>query len=192
MLSFCVLLGTMLFNLNAQTLPVFTNLAQVAVAASQNSGLIAILKLKATVFACSTNCDVLLLADESGGGLLELDGLNEDFQPGDRVEIEGGKCLLRMSEAGVYVCVAPMLNIDGLHAARTIDGQYFLEAGRHPVRLDWFNQFGAFELSCVGIEVNSAAPPSATAPLTESNLLHAVSAECFQGFWNQLPNFRLL
>lgn len=176
----------------AQPLPAFTNLAQLTLATSQAGGLKGNVKLKATVFACSTNCGVLVLEDESGAALLELDGLAGEFQPGDRAEIEGGPCFIGPSDLGGYVCIAPTLDNDGLHSARTTNCESFFEAGRHPLRLDWFNQFAAFELSCTCVAADAPGQPSAKTPGAATNLMQVVRAECFQGNWKQLPNFQLL
>jgi signal transduction histidine kinase len=193
-LTFALLLGAMVSvpPVNAQTLPVFTNLAQLTLATGQTNGLTGNVKLNATVFACSTNSGVLALEDDSGACLLELDGLDCEFQPGDRVEIEGTPSFLGSSDIGVYACVAPTLDNDGLHPAQTTHCQCFFEVGRYPLRLDWFNQFYAFELSCSCVATNSQGQPSAQAPAQTTNLIHAVHAKCFQGFWKQLPNFQLL
>ncbi len=193
-LTSALLLGTLMSvsPVNAQSPPVFTNLAQITLATSQTNGLTGNVKLFATVFACSTNSGVLVLEDKSGAGVLEIDDLNGDFQPGDRVEIEGSPSFLGSSDIGVYVCVAPTLDDDGLHPARTTNCQCFFEAGRYPLRLDWFNQTAAFELDCSCVATNSQGQPSAQAPAQTANLIHAVHAECFQGFWKELPNFQLL
>ena len=176
----------------AQTLPVVTNLAQLTLATSQTNGLTADLKLEATVFAGSTNAGVLVLADASGAGLLEVDGLQGGFQPGDRVAIEGGPAFLGPGDIGVYVGAAPTLDNDGLHAARTTNRQCFFAAGRYPLRLDWFNHFATFELNCTGVADEAREPSPASAPVKTTNLLHPVCAACFQGCWTQLPDFQLL
>ena len=189
-----LLLGAMasVSPVNAQTLPVFTNLAQLTLATGRTNGLTGSIKLDATVFACSTNSGVLALEDESGAALLELDGLEREFQPGDRVEIEGSPSFLGTSDIGVRVCVAPTADNDGLHSMRATSCQRFFEAGRYPLRLDWFNQGAAFGLDCSCVAKYSQGRPSAQTPAITTNLIHAVRAACFQGFWKQVPNFQLL
>ena len=174
-----------------QTVPVFTNLAQVTLAEARTNGLTGKVKLNATVFACSTNSGVLVLADGSGVGLLELGGLKSEFEPGDRVEVEGDPGLIGAGDLGLVLCLAPTVDNDGLHSVRRISREGFFEAGRYPLRLDWFNQFAAFELgfSCVAVDSQSSPP---NAPADSVNLIHAIRAECFQGNWKQLPNFQFL
>ena len=193
-LSLALFLGAMVSvsAVNAQTLSVLTNLAQITLAASQKNGLIGSVKLNATVFACSTNSGVLVLKDDGGAGLLVLDGLKSEFQPGDRVEIEASRGFLEPSDVGVYVCAAPTLDNDGLHSAVTTNCECFFEAGRYPLRLDWFNQYSAFELSCSCVAGDAQGVSSAQAPGETTNFIHAVHAECYQGLWKQLPSFQLL
>ena len=174
--------------IHAQATQSITNLAQLAPALDHENYLVADIQLEATVFACSTNTGVLILRDASGAELLEMDSLDQEFQPGDRIRIEFSRCFIEPGDLGVYVSAAPLLNNDGLHAPRTMICQQSFQAGRYPVRLDWFNQFSAFmlEVSCVATN-----PDGQSFATSHTNLIHAVRAECFQGFWSRLPDFRL-
>ncbi|MGA2853263.1 MAG: hypothetical protein ABSE90_03900, partial [Verrucomicrobiota bacterium] len=192
MLTFALLLGAMasVSPVNAQTLPVFTNLAQLTLATGQTNGLTGNVKLKATVFACSTNSGVLVLEDENGAVFLECDGLQSEFQPGDLVEINAQQCYLNHGDLGSYVAAAPLVNNDGIHGSRTISGAKRLTAGRYPLRVDWFNQFNDAHL-----RVSCTQAPMVKSPLTEpqsQKLIHIANVECFEGYWFWLPNFQLL
>jgi signal transduction histidine kinase len=194
MLSLALIVGAVesASLLHAQTSAAITNLAQLTQAMSREHQMVADIRLEATVFACETNSGVMILQDSSGAELLELDGLKAEFRSGDRVRIESGSCFLSSSDLGIYISAAPLLNNDGLHSARTISRERFFEAGRYPLRLDWFNQFSAFMLEVSCVATNSEGQSLAGAPAETTNLIHAVRAECYQGFWSRLPNFQLL
>ncbi len=174
---------------NAQVTLTITNLAQVTSLLARQDHLVANLRIEATVFASSTDSGVLILQDASGVESVELEGLKTNFDCGDLIRIEGDPCFLKADGFGVYLSKAPVINNDGLHAPRTVGHEMFFEAGRYPVTVDWFNQFSAFvlEVSCVATN-----PGETLSGAGNTNLLHAISAECFQGFWTSLPNFELL
>ena len=144
---FCILLALVLSvmaygpPLHAQTDPVITNLAQLTQALGRENPIVRDIKLDATVFACNTNSGALVVQDESGAELLEMDGLGQVLQPGDKIRVQFSRCFFRHSDVGIYVSAAPTLDNDGVHGLRTCSGEYRLEAGRFPLRVDWFNQY---------------------------------------------------
>ena len=175
----------------AQTRDSITNIAQLTQTLNHSGKqLIANLELDATVFACDTNTGALILQDASGVELLEMDDLKDDLQPGDVIHIDAKPGLVSAGQFGIFVTARPLLDNDGVHGPQTVNRTHYFEAGRHPLRLDWFNQrLGSdLEVSCAAISESQ----SSTTTNLETNLLHAVRAECFQGPWSKLPNFRML
>ncbi len=192
--TFALVLGTIATaaHVHAQSTPTITGLAQLPQALSRETHLVADIQLEATVFACDTNTGVLILQDANGTALLEMDSLEHEFHPGDKIQIESSRCFIQPGDVGVYVSAAPLLNNDGLHSARTVSGTHFFKAGRYPLRLDWFNQFSAFELAISCVATNSEGQSFGAAPVAKANLIRPVRAEYFHGFWSRLPNFQLL
>ncbi len=175
----------------AQTRDSITNLAQLTQILNRGGKpLIANLKLDTTVFACDTNTGALILQDSSGVELLEMDDFNDDLQPGDVIHIDAKPGLMSLGQFGIFVTACPLLDNDGVHGPQTVNRTHYFEAGRHSLRLDWFNQrLGSdLEVSCAAVSESK----SSTATNLDTNLLHPVSAECFQGSWSKLPNFRML
>jgi signal transduction histidine kinase len=168
-----------------------TNLAQLTQVMSPGQQVVADLHLDATVFACDTNSGTLVLEDGTGAEILELDGLKTEFAIGDRVQIDKKSSLLSPSDVGIYVSAAPTLNNDGLHSARTVSQEFSFEAGRYPLRVDWYNRLSVLELGVSCVATNPGRP-ELTALTKNANLLKAVRAECFIGAWTMLPNFELL
>ena len=175
----------------AQTRTTITNIAQLTQALSREKQLVANLELDATVFACNTNTGALILRDSSGAEFLEMDEVQDNLHPGDVIHIDAKPGLLSLGELGIFVTACPLLDDDGVHGPQTTSRTRYFEAGRHPLRLDWFNQrLGSdLEVSCAA-SASETKPSPTTNP--ETNLLHAVRAECFQGSWSKLPNFRML
>lgn len=178
--------------LDAQTDPVITNLAQLTPALGRENPIVRDIKLDATVFACNTNSGALVVQDESGAELLEMDGLGEVLQPGDKIRIQFSRCFFRRSDLGIFVSAAPTVDNDGTHSARTCSGEYRLKAGRFPLRVNWFNQYGAAALEVFCSATNSAPQGAATGAEVTAAMIHVLRAECYEGNWLRLPNFQLL
>ncbi len=169
----------------------FTNLAQLTRALNGASRATANLQLDATVFACNTNTGALILQDSSGAELLEMNDLKDDLKPGDVVHIEAKPALLSAGELGIYVVTPPLVDNDGIHGPTSVRRDHYFEAGRYPLRLDWFNQRLGSDLGVSCVASGSASNASAAKSL-QTNFLQAIRAKCFQGSWSKLPNFQML
>jgi signal transduction histidine kinase len=176
---------------HGQAASVITNLAQLTQALERESQIISDISLDAVVFACDTDSGALILEDASGAELLEIDSLEHEFKPGDKIHIEFSRCFAHPGDVGIYVSAAPVLENDGLHSPRTYSCDYALTAGRYPLRVDWFNQFSFsyLEVSCAA--TNLAEQTVGNEPATITNLFHVARAECYEGNWLRLPNFQL-
>ena len=176
---------------DAKSSGIITNLAQISPALTLENPLFADLEYDATVFTCDTNTGVLILQNSTDAELLEIDGLNDHFEPGDVIHIEGQRCRLSAGDVGIFVTVPPFLDDDGVHGRILVHREHYFSAGRHPLRLDWFNQsFGAdLDVSASFAESNTNTQ---TTEVSATNLLHTLRASCFQGSWSRLPNFQIL
>ena len=181
----------LLFPLQAKSTVTITNLAQITPALALDNPLLADLELDATVFICDTNTGSLILQDSSDTEMLEVDQLSDNFQPGDIIHIDAKRCMLSAGDFGVFVTTPPLLDDDGVHGRQEVTCEQYYSAGRHPLRLDWFNQHLGSDLeissSFSGSETNLPAPEN-----PGTNLLHATRATCFHGSWSHLPNFQML
>ncbi len=189
-LSFLIIISWF-YPLQAKASATMTNLAQIAPALALENPVIADLQIDATVFTCDTNTGVLILQDSTDTELLEVDGLSEHFAPGDVIHIESERCLLSVGNFGIFVTVPPFLDDDGVHDRLMVHREHYFAAGRHPLRLDWFNQRLG---SALEISASFSAPKTniQTSEVGDTNLLHALRASCFQGSWFHLPNFQML
>ena len=178
------------------------NVEQLCAAIDSEERLYCNLRLDVTVCAASKpEMGVIVVQDATGIELLELGHRQEPLAPGDRILIEGERLLLRRRELGTQISGAPLVDNDGLHAARPVSGEIMLKAGRVPIDLNWFNGFRAFalEVFCQGPNDRGGSVPGSALwhpptgqPQTEETLLPGLRAECYQGYWEQVPDFDLL
>jgi signal transduction histidine kinase len=83
---------------------------------------------------------------------------------------------------------------DDIHAMTEKTGSVFLKAGRTPILLEWFNEYGAFglELSCEGPDLPKGEIPSSQlfASLGQiTNQAHGLECRYYEGWWTELPDF---
>lgn len=181
--------------------PVITNLQQLASVVDAEPRIVGSIRLEVVVCAVSQpDIGVVVAHDASGAELLELGAQPQVFQPGDRLRIEGARCLLRRRDLGVSISAAPVVENDGVHGKASISGEIELKAGRYPLQLDWFNRFRDYFL-----EVTCQRPDAPPEKISESALWHVepegtsgrtnflpgLRAECFEGNWENVPDFEL-
>jgi len=179
-----------------------TNLAQLTQAVDSDHQMLHSVQLVVTVCSASQpKVGVLVVQDATGVELLEVGNFGRVILPGERILIQGWYALLRRREMGVELSAQPVVDNDGIHVRRTWGGDAPLKAGWVPLRLDWFNGLRDFNLEVYGTLSNG--PP---VNFTASNLCHAVvdpasgqtnllpglRAECFEGYWESVPDFNLL
>jgi signal transduction histidine kinase len=159
------------------------------------------IRLELTVCAASRpEIGVLIGSDASGVELLELGSFHRELRPGDKIRVQANVAFLRRRELGIELSLPPVVDNDGLHIRRTWGGEVTLKAGRHPLRVDWFNQLRDF-----GLEVSYSISNAPFQSIESSNLWHAqldkagrtnflqgLRAESFEGNWEMVPNFNLL
>lgn len=180
---------------------VITNLLQLSASLNPtNTHVYGDLHLEVLVCAASRpKIGVFIVQDATSVEVLELDTPKEKILPGDRIRIEGRRCLLRRRDFGIEISTPPAVDNDGLHE-RTTNGEVTLKSGLIPLRLDWFNcvRVSLLELSCrepngqmLDISKSIFYRP---APSRGTNLLPGLRATCYEGvgYWENVPDFRLL
>jgi len=179
-----------------------TNLAQLWRAFGSEERIYGNLRLEVVVCASSRpELGVVVAQDATGVELLELGHCLEELPPGERIQIQATNLLMRRRELGTQISAAPLVANDGLHKPKTVAGEAVLKAGRVPLELDWFNGFRHFSL-----EVSYQRPNGPTQNIPDSALWHVALApppgvtnlapglrvECYEGYWEQVPDFDLL
>jgi len=178
-----------------------TNLHQLSRTLESERRIYRDVNLEVTVCAASRpDVGVVIAADETGFELLQIGDFEPELHPGDRIRIQGWRCLLRKREMGIQLSAGPVVDNDGIHIRRTWPGHLTLNAGLVPIRLDWFNG-----LREVNLETSWFRQEETPQSIDASNLWHAVVdqsgqtnllpglyAECYEGYWEAVPDFDLL
>ena len=193
-----------LMPLNAWEPPaVLTNLSQLS-ATFNSTNARAYRDFRLDVLVCAASrpkVGVYIVQDSTGVEVLELEAQQENIIPGDEIRIEGRGCLLRRRDFGIEISAAPVVDNDGLHE-RSTNGEVTLKSGFIPLRLDWYNctRFGLLDVSCrmPNGETQQVSRLSYYRPDGSSgdNLVSGLHATCYEadgeGYWQSVPNFRLL
>ena len=108
-------------------------------------------RLEGVVCAVNPAANSVIVRDGSGDLEVQLNLREHPLQPGQEVLLEGGGDMVgrRLN----LLTGAPLVDNDGVHGMVEVAGTVFLKAGRHPIRLDWFNYEAAF-----GLEVYYRGP----------------------------------
>ena len=154
-------------------------------------------QLKATALSVNPHSNQVALQDDSGVALVEIDLQRHAIQVGDIISVKGS-CV---SEAG-RLCFGPqpVIDNDGYHAELEKSGAIYLNAGRQPIRLGYFNASAFFKLR---LEMQ---PPNAQRKSISSNaffhtgigkdggpeLFPGLKYGSFLGRWSAVPDFREL
>lgn len=164
----------------------------------RNGRLITSFHVEGSVCAVEPNHKWMVLQDESATVLLELPNLDGRVQPGDRVSVYGKNSTLTRGEFGIQIGTAPVVDVDGLHAPKLRSGSVFLEAGRHPFHLEWFNGYrdGLLALEYAGPGVKRQSLPSSAFWWRDAGTKKFLPGLDFTAYvgngWNALPDFQKL
>jgi signal transduction histidine kinase len=92
--------------------------------------------LEGTLLAVSPNQCHVALQDASGAAVLHLDAPDPRLKPGQKVRILSNALI---DNSRLILRDHPAVENDRLHTALESSGSVFLSAGKHPIRLIWFN-----------------------------------------------------
>ena len=182
-----------------QNFPVLTNLYEVRHAVSGNMGCICAYALEGVVLAADSESGTIFLQDSSGTEILETPLTGQALQPGQVIRLCGTN-YLTATESGASLGRDPVVGNDGLHSKCCTTATLYLQAGRHPIQVSWFNNIGDWFL-----EVAYAGPGFARRTIPDSALFHAeattngtlefapgLNYQCYEGDWKFLPRFESL
>ena len=139
----------------------------------------------------------MILQDESGVELLQIDHCPIEFRPGDEIRIEAAHCLLRQREAGVEISASPVVDNDGVHGVTEKSGAVVLTPGLHRFQVDWFNGDFApdLEVSCEGPQMPLQKIPAEVLWHGDSqgtNNIPGLLVKLYEGNWQSVPDFNWL
>ena len=150
------------------------------------------LRLEAEVCSVNASGGILVLADASGAEVVRVDA-GARVKPGDRILLAGAHCRVRPESWGVSLAAAPLIDNDGLHGPQARSGKMYLESGRVPLSLKWFNASMGSALT-----LEWRPPGGAREKIPAENLLRPLPAggwtngltwRGYEGSWSALPDF---
>jgi len=174
-----------------------TNVMQLQRLANSNQRFIASIHVEGVVWWSSDAEGRVILRDDSGVAQLELDLPCQMPRQGDRLSLQG-TCTVEKTAGAIGLASVPVVENDGFHVATEQSGRVYLKIGQHPVRVDWFNRTGPYEL-----EVFYEGPGLPRQKIPDStlfraridvadgvtNLVNGLNYRCCEGtWWNLLPN----
>jgi signal transduction histidine kinase len=118
----------------------------------------------------------LVLQDDSGAALLEMDLRGHALQTGQRVRITGNGAVTQNGACYRIGVSGLVVDNNGIHSMIEKDGSIYLGAGRHPFWLDWFN--GKDEW---GLEVEYSGPNLTRQKIPDAALFGAMGVAATNG-----------
>ena len=159
------------------------------------------IRLEGIVCAANPEKGVLFLQDETGAVRITLNLQGRSLQPGARVRLTGKGV---MEGTDLHLGAVPLADADGVHGIteRPGSGVVYLKAGRHPIRVVWFNGKGAFglEVDCEGPDLPRQRIPASALFRTQVDpdsgkisWVPGLDYRYYEGAnWSRLPDFSRL
>ncbi|HLP78990.1 MAG TPA: ATP-binding protein [Candidatus Paceibacterota bacterium] len=178
-----------------------TNLFQLRHDAERNVRVIHPFRVVVEVVDVDMGCGVMVARDATGIECIRIGITNREIGPGAIVCLEGSGSAVKLEGVGLAVVPGAIVDNDGVHPFLPESGEVFLEAGMHPIRLEWFNKYG--EVGCTmeyeGPEVPRQRIPgrvlsrAVVDPATHrTNFVSGLDYRCYEGVWDVLPDFQEL
>jgi signal transduction histidine kinase len=173
-----------------------TNVAEFSRRITPAAGSVCAFDLRGTVLAANADSGALLLQDDSGSVVLQLNFQGTKLQPGQTIRLTGTN-FVSETDYGLALGTVPVVDNDGVHSVKETEGTVRLEAGKHPIRVNYFNRAvtAQLDVSCSGPGLARQAIPSdtlwpaGTIQGEAAGASRGLSYRCFEGDWNALPDF---
>jgi signal transduction histidine kinase len=169
-----------------------TNLAELQVLAASGKSVVCDIRLEALVCSVDPSGHQFVLVDDSGAEVVRVDSASS-LVPGAEINLAGSNCLVRQKSWGVSLASPPLIDNDGLHGAKEKSAKIFLQSGRVPLRVEWFNasQGSALELAWRPPGAARENLPAAQLVCRDrnQNWTNGMAWKCYEGSWETLPEF---
>ena len=200
--SFLPFIATLLFcspGAQAQPTPV-TNVVQISRLSSQNPDSARSIHLEGTVLWANSAEGRFVLQDVSGAEELQMNLRDRVLQPGQRIRLDADTTITKRAARFQLGIMGPIVDDDGIHTNTEKSGSACLKAGRHPIRLDWFNGPDKY-----GLQVEYQGPDLARQNIPDAALyrkqtnsestqdfVHGLDYACYSVAGEILPDFNQL
>src|SRR5258708_5555629 len=185
-----------------QAIPTLTNIRQLCQIMNRDERRVCSFQFEGVVCAAHPETGLLVLQDDSGAALMEVDYQRRPVQSGQRVLLQGTNCGVIRTERGLRIGSGLVVNNDGNHAMAEKSGMVYLSAGRRPIEVAWFNGLSGFGLqidfegpglSRIRIPDSALFRPGPDSPAKSADLVPGLVYRCFEGSnWDCLPDFKKL
>jgi signal transduction histidine kinase len=116
-----------------------TNVHQIRMLAGQTPDASYAIRLEGDVWWADSAQGKLVLKDDSGAEELEMEFQNGFVESGQRVRLQGNATISRTAGGFRIGSKGPVVDNNGVHGMVEKEGMVYLEAGKNPIRVDWFN-----------------------------------------------------
>lgn len=134
----CLLFGAIGVS-KAENLSNSISIADFQKIGSGSNGVIQSFHIEGIIRAIVRERNLIALQDRSASILVELPTLDDDIRVGDWVSVEGKNCSLIRNRFYTQLHITPVVDNNGLHVSQLKSGRVFLDAGKQPIHLEWFN-----------------------------------------------------
>jgi signal transduction histidine kinase len=170
-----------------------TNIAEVIALASPVPDSTHRIELDATVWYSDSTNRRVVLSDGSGAAQFEADWIGSVPQPGQRIHLSGVGSVERVGTAFRLGRKNPLVDNRNMRSVSEKSGSIFLEAGRHPIAVDYFHLNGKAELALTyeGPGITRQRIPE-SALFQGSGVGTGLTCRYYEGTWPTLPDFSTL
>ncbi len=178
--------------------PFATNVSALRSALAPLPGRICAYNLEGIILAVDRSSGGVIFEDHSGTTVLEMDLLGTELKAGQRIRLAGTN-YVAFTDAGLSLGAAPVVDANYLHPIVERSGEIYLQAGRYPIRVVWFNRTSDYLL-----RVEYSGPHLARQAIPDSVLFQSATNDsngklrpglryrCFEGQWDKVPDFNAL
>jgi signal transduction histidine kinase len=178
--------------LGGSILPLVENVAGLHASGAAGQHATCVVYLKGTLLSVSAAGRAFVFHDETGIALLETKTPHRSLRPGDDIVL-AGNCLVEGDR--VLLSDPPVVDNNNTHGMTEKSGAIYLKAGKHPIRLAWFNR----ELP-YGLEVYYQGPDLPRQKIPDAALFRQSTEPsagwengldycCYEGEWLRVPHF---
>jgi len=173
---------------------VFTNLFQFQQLARSDSPMEAGILLTGKVCEVSREGGFLVLQNNLAAEVFQLDSLPENVQVGQQVVLRSADCQVARRRTDVGLSGLPLISNDEPQGGTEQSAAVHLEAGLHPMRVEWFHQ-----LEAAVLKVEYSGPGFSRQPIPDERLTHfdpvqgapvgGLVCHGYVGDWHPIPDF---
>jgi signal transduction histidine kinase len=186
-------------SVETPVLPV-TNVLQLSHLSSQNPDVSYFIRLEGDILWADPAQGKFVLQDASGAEELEMDWHGPSLQPGQQIRLAGESTITKRGAGFQLGVMGPVVDDNGVHTMIEKSGSIFLSAGRHPIRIDWFNGVEKYGLK---VEYQGPALPRQKIPDSAlfraqtnvagaTNFVNGLDYACYPVAGEVLPDFSQL